>query len=261
MNIFTVISFLLAVCTFLAGLYLSSPELRMFYDQTSLFIVVGGSVAASAIAFRLNKLFLLFRIFIGRVFKGSEYKTTPLVEEIIKVIDSIKKGKSIEECANNTKDHFFKEALSLIHDGLLDKDEIIEVLSDRNKFIAQSYKGETNKLKAIGKFPPAFGMVGTTIGMVVLLANLGGEDAMKKIGPAMGVCLITTLYGATLANLFLIPMAENLNENTKEIYSKNEIIIAGIKLILDKSNPILAAEKLNSFLNPSMRVDWKLILK
>lgn len=260
MNLFTFISFILALCVFVAGLYLSSPDLEMFFDTTSLFIVVGGSLAASAIAFGLDKLLLLARVFIARVLTGSEVKTTLLVKELIEVINGLKKGKSITEYIESTKDHFLKEALSLIQDGLLDRSDLVDVLRERNEFIAKDYSRETSKLKTIGKFPPAFGMVGTTIGMIVLLANLGGEDAMKKIGPAMGVCLITTLYGAALANLILIPMAENLNENTREIYNKNTIIIAGIQLILDKANPILAAEKLNSHLKPGKRVDWKEII-
>lgn len=261
MNFVTLISFILAIAVFFAGLYLSSPELGMFYDTTSLFIVVGGSLAATAIAFRLNKILVLFKIFLLRVLGGNEIKTKPLVEEIILAIDNLKKGKSVGEIVDGVNDYFFKEALLLIQDGLLEKNDLLEVLTERNTHLVNSYRGETSKLKAIGKFPPAFGMVGTTIGMIVLLANLGGEDAMKKIGPAMGVCLITTMYGAAIANLFLVPMAENLNQNSKEIYLKNEIIIAGTKLILDKANPIFAAEKLNSFLNPSDRVNWKELLK
>jgi len=261
MNILTLISFILAIGVFFAGLYLSSPELGMFYDTTSLFIVVGGSIAATAIAFRLNKILIMFKVFMLRVLGANEIKTRPLVTEIILAIDHLKKGKSLNELVDGASDFFFKEALMLVQDGLLERDDLIEVLNDRNNHIVNSYRGETSKLKAIGKFPPAFGMVGTTIGMIVLLANLGGEDAMKKIGPAMGVCLITTMYGAAIANLFLVPMAENLNQNAKEVYLKNEIIIAGATLILDKANPIFAAEKLNSFLNPGDRVDWKEILK
>lgn len=260
MNIFTFVSFILALCVFVAGLYLSSPELGMFFDTTSLFIVMGGSLAASAIAFGLDKLLFLFKVFMARVLTGSEVKTTSLVKELIEVVNGLKKGKNINEFIDGTKDHFLRESLLLIQDGLLDNEEVLEVLGERNEFIAKDYTRETSKLKTIGKFPPAFGMVGTTIGMIVLLANLGGEDAMKKIGPAMGVCLITTLYGAAIANLILIPMAENLNENTKQIYNKNIIIIAGVKLILDKANPILAAEKLNSYLRPGKRVDWKEII-
>ena len=82
-------------------------------------------------------------------------------------------------------------------------------------------------------------------------------DAIKMIGPAMGVCLITTLYGVVVANLAVIPVAENLFASTKETHLKNQIIVEGVRLILGKTNPIVVAEKLNSFLPPSKRLNWK----
>lgn len=260
MNIFTLVSFVIAVGVLLGGFFLASPNLGLFVDFPSMFIVGGGTFAATAISFRLNRMFALVKIFLGRVLKGDTVNYTGLVKEIILAIDQIKKGKSCGEVSGSVKDPFFKESLDLVQDGLLEKQEIIDVLELRNKKLTTNYKMEVDKMRSIGKFPPAFGMIGTTIGMIVLLANLGGEDAMKMIGPAMGVCLITTLYGASIANIFLIPMAENLNDSTKEIYSKNEIVIEGVKLVLDKANPILAAERLNSFLNPDRRVAWKEIL-
>ena len=77
----------------------------------------------------------------------------------------------------------------------------------------------------------------------------------------MGVCLITTLYGAVVSNMLFIPVSENLIETTKDSFVKNKLIIEGVNLLLDKSNPILIVEKLNSYLNPSERLDWKTVIK
>jgi len=96
--------------------------------------------------------------------------------------------------------------------------------------------------------------------MIVLLANLGGEDAIKKIGPAMGICLITTLYGVILANLGFIPVAENLLHVAKKKHLKNIIVLEGVKLLLEKVNPVIGAEELNSFLPPKDRLNWKKII-
>jgi chemotaxis protein MotA len=119
---------------------------------------------------------------------------------------------------------------------------------------------DANKIKNIGKFPPAMGMMGTTIGMIVLLSNLGGADAMKMMGPAMSVCLITTLYGTVMANFLILPVADNLVDSSREIFLKNQIIVAGMKLLKQKTNPVVVAEKLNSFLHPNERLDWKKVL-
>lgn len=260
MNFFTIISFIMAVGVLIGGFKLASPDLSLFLDYPSMFIVGGGTFAATAISFRLNRMFELTKVFVGRVLRGNTVDNTGLVREIIKTVDEVKKGKSCADAANSVSDTFFKESLELIQDGLLGKDEILDVLKLRNYKLTANYKTECDKMRSIGKFPPAFGMIGTTIGMIVLLANLGREDAMKFIGPAMGVCLITTLYGASIANIFIIPMAENLTDSTKEIFAKNEIVIEGAKLILEDANPILAAERLNSFLNPKQRVDWRELL-
>jgi chemotaxis protein MotA len=103
-------------------------------------------------------------------------------------------------------------------------------------------------------------MMGTTMGMIVLLANLNGADAIKRVGPAMGVCLITTLYGTVMANFGFLPIADNLVEQCKENYLKNKIILEGLKQLHAKENPIVVAEKLNSFLIPSERLDWKTVI-
>jgi chemotaxis protein MotA len=84
---------------------------------------------------------------------------------------------------------------------------------------------------------------------------------MKKMGPAMGVCLITTLYGSVLSNVLFLPVSENLIDSTKDGFMKNKLIIEGVNLLMDKANPILIVEKLNSYLNPSDRLDWKKVIK
>src|SRR5690606_14918238 len=136
-----------------------------------------------------------------------------------------------------------------------------EMMEERNENLYHIHSEDAGKLKIVGKYPPAFGMMGTTMGMIVLLANLNGADAIKKVGPAMGVCLITTLYGTVMANFGFLPLADNLVEQSKETYLKNRIIIEGLKFLHAKENPIIAAEKLNSFLLPGDRLDWKTVLQ
>ena len=86
----------------------------------------------------------------------------------------------------------------LLSDGILEKEAAVNMLIMRNENMQIINDEEAGKFKTLAKFPPAFGMIGTTMGMIALLANLGGEDALKLIGPAMAVALITTLYGALL---------------------------------------------------------------
>ncbi len=257
MNIFSIIGFLIAIAVLIVGLFLSTTNVKMFVDYPSMFIVLGGTFAATAISFQVDRLGALLKVFFLRVIKGKKADFQNVIKELMVITEKYRKGDSLANIKGSTSDHFIIECLELLEDNILDHEELFEVMDSRVQNMNNLYTEEANKFKSLGKFPPAFGMMGTTIGMIVLLANLGGADAIKMIGPAMGVCLITTLYGVVIANLAVIPIAENLIESSKENYLKNMIIVEGIKLVQAKTNPVIVAEKLNSFLHPSQRLNWK----
>lgn len=258
MNIFSIIGLIISTFVFLVGLKLSSPNLAIFLDGPSAFIVLGGIFAATSVAFQLNKIGSLFKVFIFQFLSKSSVDIKKIIKNIMQICESHRSGESIEGLLTRAEDPFLKEAMQLIADGILDKDKSFIVLEQRALQMNHLRKQDAQKIRSLSKFPPAFGMMGTTIGMIVLLANLGtGAEAMKIIGPAMGVCLITTLYGVAIANLIIIPVSENLLAMTSVLELKNKIILEGIRHIMDKSNPVLVAEDLNSFLLPKDRLDWR----
>jgi len=260
MNIYSIVAFLMSFAVLFIGLRLSTDDLRMFWDIPSIFIVVGGTIAATAISFQLDRLVILFKIFFHRVIMGKKTDYRSVIIEMMKISDAYSKGESLDNHISKTKDLFLKDALILVNDDIMSEEELFILLDDRANNMFYTYSEEANKIKAVAKYPPAFGMIGTTIGMIVLLGNLGGSDALKKMGPAMAVCLITTLYGCILANMAVLPIGENLVDSAKELYLKNKIIVEGTKLLVNKTNPVVLAEKLNTFLPPSQRVDWKKVL-
>jgi chemotaxis protein MotA len=260
MNIYSIFAFILSFGVLFIGLRLSTDDLRMFFDIPSIFIVVGGSIASTAVSFQLDRLILLIKVFFTRVVMGKKENYKAVITELMKVSDAYSKGESLENHINKTRDPFLKDALTLVNDDLMPHDELFQMLDDRANNIFYMYSEDANKIKASAKYPPAFGMIGTTIGMIVLLGNLGGTDALKKMGPAMGVCLITTLYGCVIANMAVLPIGDNLMDSAKEHYLKNKIIVEGMKFLVNKTNSIVIAEKLNSYLPPSQRLDWKKVL-
>ena len=261
MNLFSLLGFIIAISVLLTGFRLASPNIGMFVDYPSMFIVLGGTFAASAISFQLDRIFLLLKIFLSHFMGNKKFTYAGVITNIIQISESYRNGESLEQLVGKSDDYFLKEGLELIADGFLEPESILKILKDRASNMNYTRQEDAGKIKTLGKFPPAFGMMGTTIGMIVLLGNLGGEDAIKMIGPAMGVCLITTLYGVALANLIVIPIGENLVGSAKETHLKNTIILEGIDHILKKSNPVLIAEELNSFLLPKDRLDWKDVVK
>lgn len=257
MNFLSLIGLVLSTVIFIAGLRTATSDLKMFVDWPSAFIVIGGTFAAASIAFQVSKIGVLFKIFFSQYLKSKSKHLKDVIKNIMQICEGTRNGESLENLISKCQDPFLRECMELISEGILESDKVIEILKQRANQMNYLRNDDVKKIKSLGKYPPAFGMLGTTIGMIVLLANLGGADAMKMIGPAMGVCLITTLYGCAIANLFIIPVGENLEGLTKESELKNKIILEGIKHVLAKSNPVLIAEELNSFLLPKDRLDWK----
>jgi len=260
MNFATISALIMAIVVFVYGLILSSDSLVIFYDFPSLFIVFGGVIAAAAISFQYQRIWTMIKFSFARIIKGKKTDYSAVIEEIIKGVDLYRKGTNLKDLSEQTNDLFYREGLQLLESGVMSPDQVFEIMDERNENLYYLHSEDASKVKVIGKYPPAFGMMGTTIGMIVLLANLNGADAIKKVGPAMGVCLITTLYGTVLANFGFLPLADNIVEQSKEQYLKNKIIVEGLKLLFKKENPIFVAEKLNSFLLPSQRLDWKTVL-
>jgi chemotaxis protein MotA len=260
MNFYSLIGLLLAMAVLAGGLFLSTRDVTIFLDQTSAFIVLGGTLAAVSISFQLNKIVVFLKIFIIRVLRNGKIDHRKTIVDIIKTSEKFKAGMSLEALAKEVEEPIISEGLQMVADEMIERDTILNILDERVENLYIHYSEDTSKFKSLGKYPPAFGMMGTTMGMIVLLANLGGPDAIEMIGPAMGVCLITTLYGVVIANLIIIPIAENLDESTKEAYLKNKIALRGFSLIIEKSSPMLIAEELNSFLKPGDRLQWKEIV-
>jgi chemotaxis protein MotA len=144
--------------------------------------------------------------------------------------------------------------VSLVATGVLSEKEIRVALEQRLRTIESRYMHEANMFRVIGRFPPAFGLLATTLGMIALLAKIGQPDSQKLIGPAMSIGLIGTLYGIALANLVFIPIAENLTERTQEEVALRRMIVEGAVMIKSQVNPIALRESLNSFLLPKDRV-------
>lgn len=260
MNFGTVSALLMALGVFVYGLILSSDSLKIFYDFPSIFIVIGGVVAATAISFQYGRTWTMAKAAAARVLKGKSVNFTELIKEVIVFSDNYRKGETLKSLSEKTTDFYFKEGLQLLDGGVMTNEQVFQTMEERNDNLFMLYSEDATKLKVIGKYPPAFGMMGTTMGMIVLLANLNGADAIKKVGPAMGICLITTLYGTVMANFGFLPLADNMVEQSKETYLKNRILLEGLKLLAVKENPIIVAEKLNSYLHPGKRLDWKTVL-
>lgn len=259
MNFYSILGFVFLLAVMFAGIVttIKPSEYHFFGDLPAIFLVLGGTLGAAAITVQINRLGILLKSFFVRLVKGKRNDYKLLIKEIMGASEGYRRGEAINALLGKVKDPFFKEGLQLIDDGVIKGEDLFEVLEDRIGNMYTHYSEEANRFKNLGKYPPAYGLLGTVLGMIALLANLGGADAMKMIGPAMGGCLMATFMGIVVANVFILPIGDSLADNAKEINLKNKIIVEGLRLIYEKTNPIIVAEKLNSFLLPSDRLNWK----
>lgn len=256
MNFSTMLGFLASAGVFVAAVFMSSANFSIFLDLHAFLIVVGGTGAASLVCFSLPKVLALFRVFFLRIIGASRRDYLELVQEI-----------SLLSKARNTSLQAYETALTSVRDPFLkDAGEVLfwlesdvsaahlrELLETRAGTHYEQYMDEANIFRTMAKFPPAFGLLGTTLGMIILLQSLGDEGAKNQIGPAMAIGLVATLYGVAITNFFLIPIAENLTKQTKEDLVARRMVVEGIMLVYERLPTKFVEEKIKSYLLPSQR--------
>ncbi len=258
MNVSSFFGVLLGVGIVVASIHESGMEYAFFLNFHGIVIVIGGTLAAASISFRLSKLISLTKVFFLRVLGHSRIDYTSIINQLMEVSRRHNVGQgSAQELSAGISHAFLKEAVELVGNGVLSQREIRQVLEQRVKTMENRYMHEANMFQTIGRFPPAFGLLATTLGMIALLQNLGQPGAEKLIGPAMSIGLVGTLYGIALANFVFFPIAENLKERTKEEMDLRRMIIEGAVLLKAQVNPMTMRENLNSFLAPGERVERK----
>lgn len=258
MNLSSLFGVLLGVGIAAASIHESGMEAGFFLNFHGVVIVMGGTLAAASISFPLGKLFALLKVFFSRVLGRNKVEYHSVIEEILELNKKTSVGlSSLKEAAQHSQHPFLKEAISLVADGVLTEKELREVLEQRVKTFEARYMYEANMFRTIGRYPPAFGLLATTLGMIALLSKIGSPGSEKFIGPAMSIGLVGTLYGIAIANLVFLPIAENLTERTKEEIAIRKMIVEGAVLLKSQVNPMTMRENLNSFLPPGKRVHRK----
>jgi chemotaxis protein MotA len=258
MNFSSIFGIILGGSVMYAALIATSKNIMMFLDLHGILIVCGGTAAAASISFPVMEIISLLKVFFLRVLGRHQKNYREVINQILELNKKASLGVgSISEFIPSLKHEFLREAAGLVATGVLTEPEIRATLEQRLKTVEVRLMHEANMFRTIGKFPPAFGLLATTLGMISLLQKIGQPDSQKLIGPAMSIGLIGTLYGIALANLVFLPIAENLTERTHEEMMLRKMIVEGILLLKSQVNPITMRERLNSYLLPKYRVTRK----
>ena len=227
---------------------MSGGSLMAFWNFPSVVIVIGGTSSAVLTAFPLPTCLSL-----GGVLKSAfQDNTRPVGDttaQLQQFAQKVRKEDLLSLENEQIVDPFMARAVRLAVDGV-PVDTIRQTLTDEKKTLETRHKAAQDMLAFAGTMGPAFGMIGTLVGLVQMLQAL---DDPSAIGPAMAVALLTTLYGAMIANCFAIPVSEKLKSRTAVEATNMLLVIEGIDSIVKGENVIITKEKLEAFLSPADR--------
>jgi chemotaxis protein MotA len=250
MDVTTVFGMLMAVGLLLWSLSTGSGGLGLFIDVPSMVMVGGGTMAVTLVSFRASDLKGLIKVMVRTVL----FKLPSAPQEIERIIAyanlARKEGLlALEAKLKDVQDKFFAKGIQLVIDGF-SADTVRDIMDLELTWQHQRHAGGKKMLDQMGSMAPAFGMIGTLVGLVQMLANLSDPSA---IGGGMAIALLTTMYGAILANVVFIPLSGKLDVRAKEEALLRELMIEGIVAIQSGEKPQLIKEKLKGFLPPSVR--------
>ncbi|CCK79500.1 motility protein A [Desulfobacula toluolica] len=233
---------------FVLGTILLGGGLMTFVNIPSILIVLGGTMAASMIAYPLKDFLSIFKTTM-KVFIFKLQPTNEIITNLVEISNKARKGGllSIEGDIQNAGNPYLAQALQMTVDGVKTTD-IAAIMQKKMALTKKKLDVGASIFASMGSYAPAFGMIGTLIGLVQMLANL---DDPSSIGPKMAVAMITTFYGSVLANLFFIPMGDKLTCRNEEEMVNMNIIFEGIISIREGEHPKLMEDKLNIYLDGS----------
>jgi len=227
-----------------ATMMLLGGDLGMFVSDHAIIIIFGGSLSATMIRFPLGAILHGVPLGMKFAFTMSRLSARELVDELARIAEIARKQGPVGLEKVETDEPFLAKGIRYVADGY-DLEFIRDNLErDRDNFLMHLDEG-SKIYRAIGDCAPAFGMVGTLIGMVQMFANMTDPS---KLGPFMATALLATLYGALVANLFCLPIADKLHGKLLDEETNRTLIIDGILMIRDSKSPALVREMLLAYL-------------
>jgi chemotaxis protein MotA len=248
-----ILGFLMMGCAlaFMGASGEGSLNLAGFIDPPAIMMVLGGGAAVMLVGFPLPRVLSMFSVAKKLFFRKKE-NPSELIRSVVALAEVARREGllALESKTEDIKDSFVAMGVQMAVDG--NKAEVVEEIMRREIESMETRHNESRKvLETIGRCGPAFGMIATLLGLVMMLGNLSNA---ASIGPSMAVALIGTLYGAVTANLVCIPMAEKLACLHHEEVLIKEIVLRGVLAIQSGDSPRVVEQKLITFLPPKSRI-------
>ncbi len=222
-----------------------------YWSDHALIVIFGGATMATLTRFPFGVILHGLPMGIKFAFGGRSMHPRELIEELTKIADLMRKSGPMALESYEVPDSFMAQGIRYLVDGY-DKDFIRTAMeTDRDLFLQRLDEG-SKVYRAYGDCAPAWGMIGTILGMVTMFANMSDPS---KLGPAMATALLATLYGALIANMICLPIADKLHVKKEEEDVSRTIIIDGVLMLRDAKSPAIVREMLIAYLPEHTRAD------
>lgn len=252
MNFNTMLGFIAAFAIIWFGVISPAAKPEIFLDAHALILVFGGTIAAALIAYPLRQFRSLFNFLIlGALF--------PPKKKIVKTVEQLLTLSRRPPMTSFNQPHkefhpFLLEGYSLALRSDLSGAELKLILQTRMQKFRERYMWDAKALAGLAKFPPAFGLLGATTGMIAMMSGLSG-NAQQAIGPAMAIALVATFWGIAFANLILLPLADHSLRANADDHDLREMIAGALLLIHQNASAAVLYEYLISFVPMKERLD------
>ncbi len=250
MDLGSILGLVLGVACVIISIFIGDGELMSYWDPPSVFITVGGGICSTLINYRLRDVINVYKLCV-HIFTDKKASPRETIDMLVKLSEKTRREGllSIEPELEQMEDPFIRQSLQLVVDGI--ESETIKDFMDTEIDNLQARHGKGQAIfNMMGAIFPAWGMIGTLIGLINLLLKL---DDPAQIGPSMSVALVTTFYGSVLSNFICIPMAGKLKLKSDEEVHRMEMIAEAVISIQAGENPKMLEQKLKIFLTPEQR--------
>jgi chemotaxis protein MotA len=252
MDIATGMGLLAGVGTVVTLIMIDGGNFAAYFDKHAVIVIFGGATAATMIRFPFSVIMHGLPMGLRFAFSLRASRPRDLIEEITRVAEVVRKSGPIALENVEASDPFLAQGIRYVADGY-DREFIKDTMErDRDNFLMLLDEG-SKVYRAYGDCAPAWGMIGTILGMVTMFANMSDPS---KLGPAMATALLATLYGALIANAVALPIADKLHVKMEEEDVSRSLIIDGILLIRDAKSPSLIKEMLIAYLPHQHREEF-----
>jgi chemotaxis protein MotA len=240
---------MICLCLFILGFFLHG-NIGLYFNLAGILIVVGGTLGATLISFRLKRLEILYKV-LQRSYRTRVREPHEIVEILVDLsVKSRLRGLlSLQEDEGETSILFLRRALGFLIDGY-PTHQIKEILSTEMYFFKSRRYESERVLRTMAEICPSFGLIGSVVGLIGMLAGVGDQSVILTTLP---IALTSTLYGVIFANFLFLPLASHIRERTDRELLLQKIIMEGTIAIASKLNPRVLEMKLKSFLTPSLR--------